>query len=100
MSDTVLFIAVITAALALILGTAYAMDRRRKAAIQTESKMPPGPFSRILLWISYGVLLMTAVFIIGAFASNKIIFANLAWSFIFLYIIAGIIYRIARPRGM
>ncbi len=100
MNDLALFIVVIAAALALVFGTAYALDQRRKAAMPAESKMPPGPFSRIILWISYGVLLMIVVFIIGAFAFNKIIFANLAWNFILLYIIAGIIYRITKPRGM
>lgn len=100
MNDTVLFIVVITGALVLILGTAYAMDRRRKATMQPGPKAPPGPFSRIILWISYGVLLMTILFIIGAFTLNEIIFANLAWNFIFLYIIVGLIYRIVRPRGL
>jgi hypothetical protein len=100
MNDTVLFIIVIIGALVLILGTAYAMDRRRKAISKTAHQVPPGPFSRIILWASYGVLLMTILFIIGAFALNEIFLANLAWNFIFLYIIVGIIYRIARPRGL
>jgi hypothetical protein len=100
MNDTVLFIVVITGALVLVLGTAYAMDRRRKSTMKAEVKVLPGPVSRIILWISYGVLVITVLFIIGAFAFNQIGFANLAWNFIFLYIIAGIIYRIARPRGL
>lgn len=100
MNDTMLFIVVIAGALVLILGTAYAMDRRRKVITKTKPQLPPGLFSRIILWISYGVLLMTILFIIGAFALKEMIFANLAWNFIFLYIIVGIIYRIARPRGL
>ncbi len=100
MKDTVLFIVVITFAFALILGVAYAMDQRRKPKTETETKVSPGPVSRIILWISYGILAMTILFVIGAFAFNEMIFTSLAWNFIFLYIIAGILYRIVRPRGM
>ena len=100
MNNTALFILVITGALVLILGTAYAMDLRRKSTMKMEVKVPPGPMSRVVLWISYGILIMTVLFIIGAFTFNKMIFADLAWNFIFLYIIVGIIYRIARPRGL
>lgn len=100
MNDTLLFMAVITGALGLILGTAYAMDQRRKSTMKSATKVPAGPISRIALWTSYIILALTILFIIGAFTFNEIIFATLARNFIFLYIIAGIIYRIARPRGM
>jgi len=100
MNDTLLFIVVIGSALFLILGTASLMDRRRKSTQKTESQVSPGPASRIVLWISYGILAITILLVVGAFALRVMLFANLAWSFLLLYIIAGIIYRIVRPRGM
>jgi hypothetical protein len=99
MNDTVLFILVLTSALVLILGTAYAMDRRRKVAMKAEAKTRP-PVPRFVLWIAYGSLVITVLFIIGAFAFREMIFALLAGSFILLYIIAGLIYRLSKPRGM
>jgi hypothetical protein len=42
MNNTALFILVITGALVLILGTAYAMDLRRKSTMKMEVKVPPG----------------------------------------------------------
>lgn len=100
MNDTLLFIVVVSSALFLILGPAYLLDRRRKSTRKTESQVAPGPASRIVLWISYGILAITILLIVGAFALRVMLFANLAWSFLLLYIIAGIIYRIVRPRGM
>jgi hypothetical protein len=99
MNATVLFILVIAGALIVMLGTAYALDQRRMI-VKAKSKASPGPVSRVLPWISYGILLMTVLFIIAAFALNEMIFANLAWSLIMLYIIVGVIYRIAKSRGI
>jgi len=100
MNDTMLFIVVVSSALFLILGPAYLLDRRRKSTQKTQAQVSPGPVSRIVLWISYGILAITILLIVGAFALRVMLFANLAWSFLSLYIIAGIIYRIVRPRGM
>lgn len=100
MNDTVLFITVIAGALILILGVAFLLDQRRKATNNTESKVPPGPISRLILWTSYVVLVITILFIIASFVFHEIVFATFARNFIFLYIIIGIVYRIVRPRGM
>ncbi len=100
MSDTIHFIVVITVALVLILGAAYAMDRRHKSTTKEKTQVPPGPVSRVVLWISYVILAVAFLCVVGAFVFQEMLFINLTSGFMAVYIIDGIIYRIVRPRGM
>lgn len=100
MSDTVFIILVLIIAFGIVFGIAYLLDSSRKSVNITDSDAPPGPVSRIVLWISYGLIVMTILFVIGAFALNQVFLASLARNSIFLYIIMGIIYRVMKPRGI
>ncbi|MFT3890527.1 MAG: hypothetical protein QM730_02745 [Anaerolineales bacterium] len=99
MNDVMLFTVVIAGAFVLILGVSFLMDQRRKA-VNKATAVPTGPVSRVILWISYVILALTILFVIGSFTANAPTFIFLARNFIFLYIIVGIIYRIVRPRGV
>jgi len=90
---------VLTVLLSIVFGASYALDRRGKGLTKSP-ETPVGPISRIVLWISYGVIGMTILFIVGAFALREMFFVKLAGNFIFLYIFIGVIYRIIRPRGI
>ena len=100
MNDTLLYFVVITGALVLILGSAYLLDQRRKTKNKATSLVPVGPISSIILWVSYGILLVTILSIIGAFSFSEMAFVVIARNFLVLYIIIGIIYRIVKPRGI
>ena len=100
MSDSVFTILVLIAAFGIIFGVAYMLDSRKKQTSKTNSKISLGPISRIVLWISYGLILITILFLVGAFTFNQVFFAGLAKNFIYLYIIIGIVYRIIKPRGI
>ena len=100
MSDIAYIILVLLIAFGVIFGVARIMDSRKISTSKTDSKTPLGPISRIVLWLSYGIIVMAALFIIGAFTLNQMALARLAGNFVYFYIFIGIIYRIIKPRGL
>jgi len=98
MSDNLFIILVLIMAFGIVFGVAAMLNKRSKTLHKIESKPPSGPISKILLWISYGLLIIAVLFIIGTFAFNQEIYAGFAGSLVFLYIIVGVIYRIMKAR--
>jgi len=99
MSNGAFIFLVLAVLLSMVFGASYALDRRRKGLTKSP-ETPIGPTSHVILWISYGVIVMTILFIVGAFALREMLFVKLAGNFIFLYIFIGVISRIIRPRGI
>jgi hypothetical protein len=85
--------------LSVVFGIAYVLDRRGRN-LSKIPEQPVGPISRIVQWGLYGIIGMTILFIVGAFAFREMFFVKLAGNFIFLYIFVGIIYRIIRSKGI
>jgi predicted metal-binding membrane protein len=75
------------------------MDKRRKGS-SSKVQLPLGPVGRLLLWISRGILAITILALVGAFTLNEIVYARLAWNFLFVYIISGFVFQITRRKGI
>ena len=97
MSDTVYIITVLGIALVLVLGIAYLLDRRRKQPLP-KVQAPLGTLSRSLLWISRGVLIIAIIALIFSFILSEIAYARLAWNSLFVYILLGIFFQIAKRK--
>jgi hypothetical protein len=99
MNNGIFIFLVLAVLLSIVFGVAYALDRRGGSLVKSPEQ-PVGPISRIVGWSLYGVIGMTILFIVGAFALREMFFVKLAGDFIFLYIFIGIIYRIVRSKGI
>ena len=99
MSDTVYIITVLGIALLVVFGTAFLLDKRRREALP---KLRPvlGKVSRLLLWFSRGILIVTGIALASSFIFNEIAYARFAWYSIFAYIALGIIFQFARRKGI
>ena len=98
MSDTVYIVTVLGGALVLVLGAAYLLDKRRKEALP-KLQAPVGKLSRSLLWISRSVLIIAVLALVLSFIRSEITYARLAWNSLFVYILLGIFFQIARRNG-
>jgi hypothetical protein len=99
MNNGIFIFLVLAVLLSIVFGIAYTLDKRGKNLVKSP-ETPVGPISRIVRWSLYGIMGMTILFIIGAFALREMFFVKLAGNFIFLYIFIGIIYRIVRSKGI
>jgi len=99
MSNTAYIITVLATALLVVFGVAYLLDKRGREAIP---KLQPvlGIVSRLLLWVSRGVLIVTILVLAGSFILNEIAYARFAWNSLFAYIILGIVFQITRRSGI
>ena len=99
MSDVMYFVTILAIAAILVFGIAYLMDKRRR---ETTSKMQPplGKISKILLWASRGIFVITILALVGSFILNEIVYARLAWSLLIAYIISGFAFQITRRKGI
>jgi hypothetical protein len=79
----------------LIFGVAYLMDKRQKG-VASKVQVPLGPIGQLLLWVSRGILAVTILAVVGSFVLNEVVYAKLAWYFLFAYIISGFVFQIAR----
>jgi len=98
MSDNLFIILVLIIAFGVVFGVAAMLNKRSKSLNKIDLEPPSGLISKILLWISYGLLIIAVLFIIGAFVFSQEIYAGFAGSLVFLYIIVGVIYRIMKAR--
>jgi len=99
MSDVMYFIIVLAIAAISIFGVAYLMDRRRREAT-SKLQLPLGRISKLLLWASRGILLITIFALVGSFILNEIVYAKLAWNLLLAYIVSGFAFQITRGKGI
>jgi hypothetical protein len=99
MSDMAYFILVLIGATIIIFGAAYLMDKGRKK-VNTKTPLQLGSVSRLLLWMSRGILVITVLALVGSFLVNEIFYAKLAGSFLLAYIISGFVFQISRRKGI
>ena len=99
MNDTAYIITVLVSALLVVFGVAYLLDKRGRKAIP---KIQPalGVISRLLLWVSRGVLIVTILALVGSFVLNEIAYARFAWHSVLAYIVLGIVFQITRRSGI
>jgi len=100
MNDTIYIILVLLIAFGIIFSVAKILDNRKKSTLKIDSTRPLGSVSRLVRWLSYGIIAMAVLFVIGAFILKQVFFAVLARDLVYLYIFSGIVYRIIKPRGI
>jgi len=101
MYDALLIVIVLIVGIGGLVGIAYTLDQRGKRLRGDGPKLPKtGPIGRLLPWIAGGIVALTILSLIGAFAFRSLVLVRLTWVGLFVYIINGIIYRIVRRSGL
>ena len=100
MNDILLIILVLVVAMGGVMGVAYLLDKRgKKPKSAARTLIELGPLGRAVVLVGKVLLGLTVTSLICTFAFNSLPFAWLSASWLALYVLDGLIYRIIRLTG-